>query len=258
MVADSHAHLSMAAFDADLDAVVARARRAGVDRIMTCATSLADAEKNTAIAERHALAASVGFHPHQAAQWDEGSEPALRRLISEHHRIAAIGEVGLDYHYNFSPPATQREVLRRQIALARSTRLPLIIHTREATEDLRSILVEENAREAAGVLHCFSEDADFARFCLDLGFFISFSGILTFRKADEIREAARIVPLDRLMVETDSPYLAPVPHRGRRNEPSFVVEVARFVARLRRISSEEVDAATGAAFDRLFDPRIPA
>jgi TatD DNase family protein len=230
MLPDSHAHLSMPAFEHDLDEVVARAREVGVDRIMTCATSLADAQENLAVARRHGLKASVGFHPHQARQWDDQSEEVLRRLIAASPEIAAVGEVGLDYHYGFSPPPVQRDVLRRQIALARSVGLPLIIHAREATEDLKTILADEKAREAGGVLHCFSEDAALARFCLDLGFYISFSGIITFRNAGGIREAARIVPLDRLLVETDSPYLAPVPHRGRRNEPSFVVEVARLVA----------------------------
>jgi TatD DNase family protein len=255
MFADSHAHLSMPAFEHDLDEVVARAREAGVAGIMTCATSLADAPQNIAIARRHGLRASVGFHPHQAKQWDDKSEEALRRFIAASPEIAAVGEVGLDYHYGFSPPDVQRDVLRRQIALARSAGLPLIIHTREATEDLKRILAEENAREAGGVLHCFSEDAALARFCLDLGLYISFSGIITFKNAGGIREAAQVVPLDRLLVETDSPYLAPVPHRGRRNEPSYVVEVARCLATVKGIAFTGLADAVSGAFDRLFGDR---
>ncbi|HEY3175895.1 MAG TPA: TatD family hydrolase [Candidatus Polarisedimenticolia bacterium] len=252
MLADSHAHLSMPAFEHDLDEVVARARAAGVTRVMTCATSMADATENLALARAHGLKASVGFHPHHAKQWDDDSETALRDLVEASPEIAAIGEVGLDYHYSFSPHDTQREVLRRQIALARSVRLPLIIHTRDAAGDLRRILEEEDARDVGGVLHCFSEDAGFARFCLDIGFYVSFSGIITFRKADLIREACRIVPLERMLIETDSPYLAPIPHRGKRNEPALVAEVARFAAELRGIAVPDLADAVSTGFDRLF------
>jgi len=250
--ADSHAHLSMPAFDEDLPAVIERARAAGVERIMTCATSLADAGKNLAIARRHGLRASVGIHPHQAKDWDEGTARELLRLIDAAPEIAAIGEVGLDYHYNYSPPEVQRDVLRQQVGLARQTGLPLIVHCRDARDDIRRIFVEEKAHEVGGVLHCFSEDADFARFCVETGFHVSFSGILTFKTAFAIREAARAVPADRLLVETDSPFLAPVPHRGRRNEPARVVEVARFLADLRGIAAAELGALTTAAFERLF------
>lgn len=245
----------MAAFAGDLGDVLSRARAAGVGRIMTCATSLDDATSNLELARRHRLAASAGFHPHQASRWDGESEASLLRLIHDAPEIAAVGEVGLDFHYSFSPPDTQRDVLRRQIALARSVRLPLVVHTRKATEDLRRILLEERAHEAGGMLHCFSEDAGFARWCLDQGFHVSFSGIVTFPRAEAIREAARLVPLDRLLVETDSPYLAPVPHRGGRNEPAFVTDVARCLAGLKGVSLEVLAAATAANFDRLFGRR---
>lgn len=253
MFVDSHAHLSMPAFDEDLAAVIGRARDVGVGGIMTCATSLLDAVKNLDIARQHGLRASVGYHPHQAKEWDGQSESALLRLIATAPEISAIGEVGLDYHYNFSPPDVQRVVLRRQVGLARETGLPLIVHCRNARDDIRRIFQEEKAHEAGGVLHCFSEDTEFARFCVDTGFHVSFSGILTFKNAVEIRQAAKIVPVDRLLVETDAPFLAPVPHRGRRNEPAHVVEVAKALAELKGISTEELGALTSAAFERLFD-----
>jgi len=258
---DAHAHLSMPAFDEDREEVLARALETGVTAVMSCATSLDDATKNLEVAEaakQVRVLASAGFHPHQASQWDDDSEATLRGLIASSTRIAAVGEVGLDYHYNFSPPPIQREVLLRQAALARSVGLPLIIHCRNAREDMATLLDGDDAREAGGVLHCFSEDAAFARHCLDRGFHVSFSGILTFRNAGAIRDAAALVPLDRLLVETDSPYLAPVPHRGRRNEPAHVVEVARQIAALKRVPLEKVAEATRENFDRLFRGRGPA
>ncbi len=261
MYADAHAHLSMPDFDEDRDEVLARAARAGVTSVMSCATSLSDAARNIAVTRASGevrVLASVGFHPHQASQWDDGSESALRELIASSPEVVAIGEVGLDYHYNFSPPEVQRDVLRRQAALARSVGLPLVIHCRNAREDMTRLLDGDDAREAGGVLHCFSEDADFARHCLDRGFYISFSGILTFRNAGEIRDAAAIVPLDRILVETDAPYLAPVPHRGRRNEPAHVVEVARHLAALRRVPVERLAEATLGNFNRLFGRTAPA
>ncbi|HET6372462.1 MAG TPA: TatD family hydrolase [Candidatus Polarisedimenticolia bacterium] len=258
MYADSHAHLSMPQFETDLHEVIHRAREAGVLAIMTCGTSLSDARRNLNVARAHhddGVLASAGFHPHQAGEWGETSEATLRDLIREAPEIAAIGEVGLDFHYNFSPADVQIEVLRRQIALARAEGLPLIVHCRNAREQMRRLFVEEKARETGGVLHCFSEDAEFARFCLDQGFYVSFSGIITFKKADAIREAARIVPLDRLLIETDSPYLAPVPHRGRRNEPALVAQVARFIATLHGLSEETIAAATTENFHRVFGRR---
>ncbi len=252
---DAHAHLSMPAFAQDLPEVLARARAAGVARIMTCATSLADAQRNLEVVRGNpgfGLAASVGFHPHEARHWDQGSEATLRALIAGNPAIAAIGEVGLDFHYNLSPPDVQRDVLRRQIGLAREVLRPLIIHCRNARDDLKRIMIEERAREAGGMLHCFTEDADFARFCLDQGFCVSFSGIITFGGASQIREAAQAVPLDRLLVETDAPYLAPVPRRGTRNEPARAADIARFVADLKGVPAEELGARVLDSFSRLF------
>ena len=252
MLADSHAHLSMAQFAGDLPEVIARARQAGVTRIMTCATSMADAGRNLDIAKTHGLAASVGFHPHQAKEWDDASEAALRELIGKHQEIRAIGEIGLDFHYSFSPHDTQREVLRRQIALARSVQRPVIVHCRTAAADVAEILRTERAGDCGGVLHCFSEDVAFARLCLDMGFYISFSGIVTFKKTLPLHDVVKMVPEDRLLVETDAPYLTPAPHRGKRNEPAHVAETARYVAGLRGETAEKVGESTGRNFERLF------
>lgn len=261
MYADSHAHLAQPAFTEDLRQVLTRASAAGVERVMTCATSLADAEANLAAARigGAGLKAAAGFHPHQAKEWNDDSEAALRTLISAAPEIAAIGEVGLDFHYDYSPRETQMEVLRTQIALARSLSLPLIVHCRNAREEIQRIFVEEKARDVGGVLHCFSEDPAFARFCVAQGFYVSFSGIVTFPRSTTIREAARVVPLDRLLAETDSPFLAPIPFRGRRNEPSLVKEVTQALATLRGEPVEDVAAATVENFDRLFGrPRAEA
>ncbi|HET9480479.1 MAG TPA: TatD family hydrolase [Candidatus Polarisedimenticolia bacterium] len=255
MFADSHAHLSMAAFEGDLADALERARQAGVTRIMTCATSMADARANLQIAQGHGLMASAGFHPHQAKHLDAAALAELEALLDASAGIAAVGEVGLDFHYDYSPRDVQVEAFRSQIRLARRFGLPLIVHCRNAREQLRRLLVEEGAGETGGVLHCFSEDAEFAGVCLDLGFYISFSGIVTFGTAGAIREAARTVPLDRLLVETDAPYLAPVPYRGRRNEPAHVVQTARFVAGLRGVPIEAIAQATSRNFDTLFGRR---
>jgi len=258
---DGHAHLSMPAFAGDLDAVIARARDAGVERIMTCATSLGDARRNTEIAAANVtrgLLGSVGFHPHEARHWDDRSDAALRGLIADNAVIAAIGEVGLDFHYDLSPRGVQEDVLRRQIGIARDLDLPLIIHCRNARESLAAILKDERAGEVGGMLHCFTEDAGFARLCLDTGLYVSFSGIVTFPRSEIIREAARIVPLDRLLVETDAPYLAPAPRRGGRNEPARVVDVGRFIADLKGVSVEALGSAVTANFSRLFDRRRAA
>jgi TatD DNase family protein len=256
-LADAHAHLSMPAFGQDLPAVLERARQAGVRTVLTCATCWEDMPEQVRLARDHAefgVLAAAGVHPHQASGWAEGSAQRLLDFVRSHPAVAAIGEVGLDFHYNFSPPEAQRRALREQIRAAREARLPLVIHCREAREELGAILEEERAGEAGGMLHCFSEDAPFARRCIDLGFHVSFSGIVTFRKADAIREAARVVPLDRLLVETDAPYLAPEPHRGRRNEPAHAAAVARFLAALRGESFETLAEATARNARRLFRP----
>jgi TatD DNase family protein len=190
-------------------------------------------------------------HPHEARLADEKTYDELRGLAKD-GRIVAIGEIGLDFHYDHSPREVQREVFRRQVRLAREVGRPVIIHTREADEETAALLEEEGAREAGGVIHCFTGGSELARRALGLGFYISFSGIVAFPRAEGIQEVARTVPGDRLLIETDAPFLAPPPHRGKRNEPAFVLEVARRVAALRGVSVEEVGRLSSANFRRLF------
>ncbi len=186
--------------------------------------------------------ASIGVHPHEVRHINDHWYDEFRRL-AKNHKVVAYGEIGLDYHYNHSSPKEQRSRFREQIQLARELRLPLIIHTREAEKDTMAILKEENASEIGGVFHCFSGNAQLAQDALALGFYLSFSGILTFQNASRLREIAKTVPLDRLLIETDSPYLAPAPHRGKRNEPAFVFFVAQQLATLRS-SEPDVSIAT--------------
>jgi TatD DNase family protein len=204
-----------------------------------------------AVAEELGLPASAGIHPHEARLAADETYGELRRL-AEDGRIVGLGELGLDFHYDHSPRDVQREVFRRQLRLAREVGLPVIVHTREADEETAAILEQEQAGETGGVIHCFTGSEQLARRALALGFYVSFSGIVTFPRADVIQQVARTVPEDRLLVETDSPFLAPPPHRGKRNEPAFVVEVARAVGRLRGVSLEQVGGMTQANFRRLF------
>lgn len=232
---DSHAHLAMEAFREDREEILARACQAGIAEILTASTTLADSPANVELASREGapgIWASVGVHPHEAKTWKNGDEERLADL-SRADRVVAIGETGLDYHYDFSPRETQRDVFARQVRLARRLNMPLIVHCREAAADVGSILEDEGAEECGGVLHCFTENEAFARRCLALGFYISFSGILTFRNSGPLREVAAAVPGEKLLVETDAPYLAPVPHRGRRNEPAHASLVLEALARIR-------------------------
>ncbi len=250
---DSHCHLDMD-FDADRDAVLARARSAGVGAMVTIGASGSfDANrKAVALAAAHdVIHATVGVHPHEAASVDDAVLDAIAALAAE-PKVVAIGETGLDYHYEHSPRAAQRQAFARFVQLARRLALPLVVHLREADDDAVEVLRGEGATEVGGVIHCFSGDATSARRFLDLGFHISFSGIVTFKTADALREAARIVPADRLMVETDAPFLAPIPYRGRRNEPALVVRTAAVIAEVRGESMERVATATSANTVRLF------
>ena len=250
---DSHTHIDMPAFDHDREAVVARAREAGVADVLIAGG--VDAEQGhlraLRVAEALHLPVSAGVHPHEAKLATEAVYDEVRGFARE-GRIVAIGEIGLDFHYDYSPRDVQREVFRKQVRLARDVNLPLIIHTREADDETAAILEEEGARETGGVIHCFTGGEDLARRALALGFYISFSGIIAFPRAETIQAVARALPEDRLLVETDSPFLAPPPHRGKRNEPAFVVEVARKVAALRGESVETVAAAAKRNFERLF------
>lgn len=241
---DSHAHLNDEQFAADLPAVLASARAAGVETILNVGYDLPASRAAAALAAgRPGLYAAVGIHPHDAAGYDEAAEKELRRLARA-EKVVAIGEIGLDYYRELSPRPTQAEAFRRQIRLARALRLPIVVHDREAHEDTLRILREERASEVGGILHCFSGSWEMARQCLDLGFYISLAGPVTFRNAVRPREVARRVPADRLLVETDAPYLAPEPHRGRRNEPAFVALTLRAIAALREVPAEELAEQT--------------
>lgn len=251
---DSHAHLDMDRFDADRDDVIARARREGVHTILSLAMidETDSYQRAFPIVAEHDLYTAVGCHPHDAKIFDDkGGEELLRELASR-TAVLAIGEIGLDYHYNLSTPETQQEIFRRQIRLARELRLPVIVHHRDAEEDLARIL-EEEAGDVRGILHSFTASLETARMAIEHGFLISFSGIVTFKNAEALQDVARELPLDRLLVETDCPYLAPVPHRGKRNEPVYVKETAAFLAGLKGISEQDVEAATDANFAEFFD-----
>jgi TatD DNase family protein len=250
---DSHCHLDMPQFDGDRDAVVGRAREAGLVEMLVVGGVDEEAGHRRAlrVAESLGLPATAGLHPHEARLGSESVYDELRGLARE-GRIVAIGEVGLDFHYDHSPREAQREAFRRQVRLAREVGLPLVVHTREADGETAGILEDEGAAEAGGVVHCFTGGLELARRALGLGFLISFSGVVAFPRAEVIQQVARQVPDDRLLVETDAPYLAPPPHRGKRNEPAFVVEVARKVAGLRGVSTETVGRLAVANYSRLF------
>ena len=250
---DSHCHLDFPDFADELDAVVARARAAGVEAMITIGTKVDRARRLAEIAETYDdVWFTVGAHPHEAAQ-DSSSDFATMREVALHPKCVGIGEAGLDYHYNYAPREVAQEVFRGQIALARELGLPLVIHTRDAEADTAEILKEEMALGPfKALLHCFTASRALAWTALDLGLSISFSGVVTFRNAEDLRAIARDVPLDRLLVETDAPYLAPVPHRGRRNEPAFVAATARVVAEARGMAPEALAEAARDNTLRLF------
>jgi TatD DNase family protein len=258
VLVDSHCHLDFKDFDADRDAVVERARAAGAGTLVTISTRVAKFTDVKAVAERYErVFCSIGTHPHNAADEADVTTDDLV-AIADDPLVVAIGEAGLDYHYDNSPRSAQREGFRRHIAAARETGLPLVIHAREADDDIAAILEKETEEGAFPfVLHCFSSGRDLARRGLTLGGYVSFSGILTFKRSEELRALAADVPLDRLLVETDAPYLAPVPHRGRRNEPAYVVETAKVLAEARGLDDAALAAATTDNFFRLFN-KVPA
>lgn len=257
---DSHCHLAGDEFTSDLGEVVGRAKTAGIAGALVILGSEDSAEVERAAGVSGAWDAvrfSVGVHPHQAGQFAADPAGAARQtedVIKSQPLSRAVGEIGLDYHYDFSPRDVQQQVFREQMQLAKRLRLPIVIHTREADADTFRILDEEGARDIGGVFHCFTGDRDMARRCLDIGFYISLAGIVTFPRALELKEVARIVPLDRLLIETDSPFLAPVPHRGKRNEPAHVARVAEVVAELRGTTTEVIGEATHENHVRLFNP----
>jgi TatD DNase family protein len=255
---DSHCHLDDRQFEGDREEVVERALAAGVSGILAVGTGEGppDLEAGIRLAERYQFVlASVGVHPHDAAKATPDTFHRLRQLL-RHPKVVALGEIGLDYHYNFAPPERQCEVFAEQLHLAAEAGKPVIIHTREAWEDTMTLL--ERLNPGAGIMHCFSGGPEEARRALTLGFHISFAGIVTFSKAQRVRDAARHTPLDRLLVETDAPYLAPAPYRGKRNEPAFVVETARCLAELRGEPFDFLAAETTRNFQRLCLPQADA
>jgi len=248
---DSHCHLDGEKYAQDLDAVLERAFEAGVTRMLCIGTGDGPPELDCAIrlAERYSqLLATVGVHPHEASKVTAKTFDDLRAL-GRHQKVVAFGEIGLDYHYDFSPREAQKEVFLEQLKIAGELELPLTIHTREAWDDTMSILGEHWAGPV--VLHCFTGDAEQARQALDRGYLLAFGGVLTFRSAENVREAARITPDDRLLVETDAPYLAPLPWRGKRNEPSFMTETVRRLAEVRGTTAEHIAELTTTNFERL-------
>lgn len=258
MLVDSHCHLDFPDFAGELDAVVARAGAAGVGHMVTISTRVRKFPHVAAIAERFAnVWCSVGTHPHNAAE--EAGIPAGELVaLAQHPRVVAIGEAGLDYFYDKAPRDAQAKGFRAHIAAARETGLPLVIHARDADVDVAQILTDETGKGAFPfVLHCFSSGRALAETGVALGGYVSFSGILTFKGGDAIRAIARDLPLDRLLVETDAPYLAPPPFRGKRNEPAYVVHTARVLAQARGISEDEAAQATTANFFRLFAKAKP-
>jgi TatD DNase family protein len=248
---DSHCHLDSEQFDGDREQVIKRALAAGVERMVAIGTGNGppDLEAGVRMADRYScFYATVGVHPHDAGKASEDTFKRVADLLA-HPKVIAIGEIGLDYHYDFSPRERQRDVFVEQLGIARHAGKPIVIHTREAWDDTISLLREH--WNGGGIMHCFSGGPAEARQALDLGFYLSFGGIVTFPKATEIQEAARIAPADRILIETDAPYLAPVPRRGKRNEPAYIVETARKLAELRGESLEDVAATTSANFARL-------
>lgn len=261
-VIDSHCHLDFADFAAERDEIVVRAHAAGVARMVTISTRIKRFDEIAAIAEAYdQVFCSVGTHCLNAAEEPDTSADDLCRL-AEHPKCVAIGEAGLDYHYDHAPRDVMEKGFRAHIAAARITGLPLVIHAREADEDVARILTEETERHGAFpmILHCFTAGRGLAVRALELGAYVSFSGILTFKSAESIRAVAAEVPEDRLLVETDAPYLAPIPHRSKRNEPAFVIHTAQTLAQTRGVSYEHIAAVTTANFHRLFTkvPPLPA
>jgi len=257
MFVDSHCHIDGAEYDADREEVIRRARDAGVTTMLNVGTGDPHSgafERAVELAEKHTdIYAAVGVHPHDAKLFTDQAEQRLLDLVKQSRQVIAWGEIGLDYHYDHSPRDVQRKVFERQLRLARLLELPVVIHSREANDDTIAILREEMAGyEHGGVLHCFGGSLEMATSAIDLGFFISFAGNLTFKKAEDLRSIARQLPLDRLLIETDCPYLTPVPFRGKRNEPALVVETAQCLAELHGRELEVIGHITSENFGKLF------
>ena len=261
MFVDSHAHIDGTEFDSDREEVIQRARDAGVSAILNIGTGDPHSgalERAVELAEAHAdIYTAIGIHPHDARLFDDAAEQLIIKLRTQSSRVIAWGEIGLDFHYDNSPRDVQMKVFQRQLDLAGEANLPVIIHTREAEAETIEILKFHGAgADPPGIMHCFSGSSWLAHQAIDLGFYLSFSGIVTFKKAEELRTTAKLVPLDRLLIETDCPFLAPVPYRGKRNEPAYVVEVARCLAELHGKTIEEMGQITSQNFARFFNLKI--
>ncbi|MDD9900075.1 MAG: TatD family hydrolase [Alphaproteobacteria bacterium] len=251
---DSHCHLDYPDFaEEGVEAVVRRAEEAGVTHFLTICVEVEKFQQVLDVAEKFSnMHCTVGTHPHHAAEELHVTREELVR-IAANPKVVGIGETGLDYYYNHSPAEEQKKGFATHIEAALETRLPLVVHTRDADVDTIDVLTSAGQKDARGVMHCFSGDINLARKSLDLGFYISFSGIITFKKADELREVVKFVPQDRMLIETDAPYLAPMPHRGKRNEPSFVKHTANMVAQIKEMSLADVGDVTARNFFSLFD-----
>lgn len=240
------------------DALLDRARAAGVMRFLVPGTTLADSAAAAELARtRDGVFAAVGVHPHETKDFDPARDGAAFEALARQPKVAAIGEIGLDFHYDHSPREKQIEVLEWMLDCARRLGLPVLLHNRESGAEMLTLLARSGAREKAGVYHSFTEDAEYGKKAIALGYLVSFSGMITFRAAENIRTAAQGLPLEAMLVETDTPFLAPVPHRGKPCEPAYVVETAKKLAGVKTVSFEEVAAATTANFDRLFLPPLP-
>ncbi|MCG3084123.1 TatD family hydrolase [Anoxybacillus sp. LAT_35] len=252
MLFDTHAHLNATQFNEDVEQVIERARAEGVSHIVVVGFDRPTIERAMELAEQYSfIYAAVGWHPVDAIHMTDEDLSMIERLAA-HPKVVALGEMGLDYYWDQSPKDVQKEVFRKQIRLAKKVKLPIIIHNRDATADIVDILREENAGEVGGVMHCFSGSIEVARQCMDMNFYISFGGPVTFKNAKKPKEVAKEIPLDRLLIETDCPYLTPHPFRGKRNEPSYVKYVAEAIAELKGLSFEEVAQKTSDNAKRLF------
>ncbi|MFC4403563.1 TatD family hydrolase [Gracilibacillus xinjiangensis] len=252
MLFDTHVHLNVSQFDEDREEVIARAKEAGVEYMVIVGFDHETIPKAIELAEAYDyIYAAVGWHPVDAIDMTDKELNWLKELAS-HPKVVALGEMGLDYHWDKSPKDVQKEVFRKQINLAKKVNLPIIIHNREATEDIISILKEENAREVGGIMHCYNDSVDYVNDCLEMNFYISLGGPVTFKNATFPKEVAKVVPEDRLLIETDCPFLAPHPNRGKRNEPAYVKLVAEKIAELRNVHYNELSEKTTENAKRLF------
>ncbi|MEW5801161.1 MAG: TatD family hydrolase [bacterium] len=251
---DSHAHMDMKQFDEDLDTVIQSARKAGVQKILTVALSIPGAQKTLHICRQYPdlFLAALGIHPHDAQKITDKTLDQIASTLSSQPFFVALGEIGLDYYRDLSPREDQKRLFRAQIRLARELNLPVLIHCRDAHADTLSIMTEEGVSRIGGVMHCFSGDKAFARNCLKLNLIISFAGPLTYKNSTTLKHVCHETPLDRILTETDCPYLAPVPHRGERNEPAFVAAVTHTIAEIKKISSQEAASQIAANFNQLF------